>query len=178
MGIRVLTRQLHLEDLAPGQKWTSPPRQITAEDVARFANLTGDHTGLHATGASADQDSPFGRPIVHGLLGLSIMAGLSSQSPNVNTLALVNVGNWEFRRPIYFDDVVFAETEIVLIEPHGRRAGRVYWRRRLIGTDGQIYQEGEMETLVARLAPVSRTQSATIMAGDAVAEHKVRRPAN
>jgi acyl dehydratase len=151
-----LTRELYLEDLCSGQRWTSPPRKITAEDVARFAALTGDHTGLHATQNSEVNGSPFGQPIVHGLLGLSIMAGLSSQSPHVKTLALVHVGSWDFCRPIYFGDTVLAETEVVLIEPHGRRAGRVYWKRRLLGTDGQVYQEGEMETLVARRQPLAR----------------------
>jgi len=157
----VLAELLYLEDLQRGQRWVSPSRRITAEDVANFAGLTGDHTPLHGNLLSdglteGGEASPFGRPVVHGLLGLSIMAGLSSECPRVCTLALVSMGAWEFRKPIYFGDAVRAEVEIVLIEPHGRRAGRVFWRRQLCGEDGQVYQEGEMETLVARRVRAAR----------------------
>ena len=142
---------LYFEDLAAGQSWLTPLREITAEDVALFAQLTGDHTSLHEDNPGG---SPFGKPVVHGLLGLSIMAGLSASCPNLETLALVSVGPWEFRRPIYFGDVVRAESEIVVLESAGRRAGRVFWRRRLLGPNGEVYQEGELETLVARRTPL------------------------
>jgi 3-hydroxybutyryl-CoA dehydratase len=147
---------LNLEDLQIGQRWLSPSRVISADDVTDFADLTGDHTPLHAGSSSDTMETPFGRPVVHGLLGLSIMAGLSSEHPRVNTLALVSLGDWEFRSPIYFGDSVHVETEVVSIEPHGRRAGRVRWNRRLIGARGQILQEGTIETLVARQHPTTR----------------------
>ena len=147
---------LNLEDLQIGQRWLSPSRVISADDVTDFADLTGDHTPLHAGSSGDTMETPFGRPVVHGLLGLSIMAGLSSEHPRVNTLALVSLGDWEFRSPIYFGDSVHVETEVVSIEPHGRRAGRVRWHRRLIGARGQILQEGTIETLVARQHPATR----------------------
>lgn len=147
---------LHLEDLQIGQRWISPSRVISADDVTDFADLTGDHTPLHDHSADPAKGTPFGRPVVHGLLGLSIMAGLSSEHPRVKTLALVSLGEWEFRHPIYFGDSVHVETEVISLEPHGRRAGRVRWHRRLIGDRGQILQEGTVETLVARLTPATR----------------------
>lgn len=147
---------LHLEDLQIGQRWISPSRLISADDVTDFADLTGDHTPLHDLSVEPGKRTPFGRPVVHGLLGLSIMAGLSSEHPRVKTLALVSLGEWDFRQPIYFEDKVHVETEVLSIEPHGRRAGRVRWHRRLIGARGQILQEGTVETLVARLTPATR----------------------
>ena len=156
VGIRTLTTLLYLEDLSVGQKWISPSRTITADDVTEFATLTGDNTPLHGTVSSASDRLPFGRPVVHGLLGLGILAGLSSEHPQVSTMALVELGNWRFLRPIYFGDTVFAETEILAIEPYGRKAGRVRWHRRLLGEDFQVFQEGEFETIVARQVPLSR----------------------
>ncbi|WP_164102347.1 MaoC/PaaZ C-terminal domain-containing protein [Candidatus Laterigemmans baculatus] len=144
-----MAETLHFEDLQVGQRWLSPARTITADDVTDFAELTGDHTPLHASNAAGESSSPFGRPVAHGLLGLSVLAGLSSEHPRVQTLALVSLGNWEFRRPLYFGDTVHVETEIVDLEPHGRRAGRVTWHRRLISAAGQILQEGSLVTLVA-----------------------------
>lgn len=150
---------LHLEDLQIGQRWISPSRVISADDVTDFADLTGDHTPLHNQNISSDGGTPFGRPVVHGLLGLSIMAGLSSEHPRVNTLALVSLGEWDFRSPIYFGDSVHVETEVIAIEPHGRRAGRVRWLRRLIGKRGVVLQEGVIETLVARKKPAGRLRA-------------------
>ncbi len=150
----------HFEDLKVGQRWQSPGRVVSAQDVACFAELTGDHTALHL---SADDDrsdsSPFGRPVAHGLLGLSILAGLSSEHPKVKTLALIHLGDYEFRQPIYFGDLVIAETEVIALQQYGRRAGRVQWKRRLLGERGQVFQEGTLETIVGARAMLQRMPS-------------------
>lgn len=136
---------LYYEDLAVGQQWSSPSRSITAEDVETFSRLTGDFDPLH----KGDDDSPFGRPIAHGLLGLSVLAGLSTEHPRAATLALVGVTDWQFEKPIYFGDTVHVVTEVAAIEPHGRRAGRITWLRKLVCNDGRVLQQGNFITLVA-----------------------------
>jgi 3-hydroxybutyryl-CoA dehydratase len=152
-----LTDTLHFEDLSVGQFWRSPNRVITPADVGQFAFLTGDHTPLHSGDQfGASDDCLFGRPVVHGLLGLSILAGLSSEHPKVKTLALIGLREIEFLQPIYFDEVVFAETEVVSLTPYGRRAGRVIWQRRLMGQRSQVFQQGTLETLVAARQPLPR----------------------
>ncbi|MDB4353405.1 MaoC/PaaZ C-terminal domain-containing protein [bacterium] len=65
--------------------------------MADFALLTGDHDPLHEDGGMA---SPFGEPVAHGLLGLSVLAGLSSSRPDVATLALVAISDWHFESPV------------------------------------------------------------------------------
>lgn len=178
-GEYALAEMLHFEDLQVGQRWLSPARTITADDVTDFAELTGDHTALHA---KSDEDgeptSPFRQPVAHGLLGLSVLAGLSSEHPRVQTLALVGLGGWDFRHPIYFGDTVHVETQIVAIEPHGRRAGRVTWHRRLVGSRGQVLQEGSLVTLVATRTPRPRI-AATVDRTYATAElPKMSEPAS
>ncbi len=64
---------LFAEDLKIGDRWATELREVSAEDVAQFAELTGGHTPLHGDDAAA---SPYGKPIAHGLLGLSLLAGL------------------------------------------------------------------------------------------------------
>ncbi len=139
---------LFFEDLKVGDRWMSLARQLEREDVVDFADLTGDHDPLHEVSGQAS-DSPFGRPVVHGLLGLSVMAGLSSDSPRVKTLALVRIGEWQFERPVYFGDRVHVLTEVAALTAHGRRAGRVLWHRQLVNQHGQTVQSGTLETLVA-----------------------------
>ncbi|MEM6690525.1 MAG: MaoC/PaaZ C-terminal domain-containing protein [Planctomycetota bacterium] len=142
---------LYWEDIEAGDHWTSASRSISSNDVEQFADLTGDHTGLH------DQvsNSPFGEPVVHGLLGLGVMAGLSSENPRMATLALVGVEDWKFEAPIFFEDRVRVRTEVLEVTPHGRRAGRVVWKRELINEQGRVVQSGRIITLVASRNRVS-----------------------
>jgi len=139
---------LYFEDLHPGDFWTSKSREVTAEDVADFAELTGDHDPLH-TDQLVAAASPFGSPIAHGLLGLSILAGLSSTCPNVATLALIGISDWEFEAPIFFGDVVHVVTRVSDLASHGRRSGRVTWLRELVNQNNRIVQKGTFVTLVA-----------------------------
>lgn len=139
---------LHFDELTVGDCWTSRSRTITETDVVNFAGMTGDYDPLHVDHEFA-ASSPFGRPIAHGLLGLSFVAGLCSQSPAVNTLAFVSIRQWEFLAPAYIGDTVHATTEVIGKEDNGRRTGRVIWQRRLINQNGEVIQAGILETLVA-----------------------------
>lgn len=139
---------LFYDDLKVGDRWISGDRQVTEADVAQFADLTGDYDPLHVDEAFASQ-TPFRKPIAHGLLGLSLVAGIGSDSPNVETVAFLGVQNWEFRKPIFFDDVLHVVTTVIHLEPNGRRRGRVTWNRRLVNQDGLVVQEGVLLSLVA-----------------------------
>lgn len=146
---------LFFEDLQVGDRWTSVDREITAEDVADFAELTGDHDPLH-TDQLAGASSPFGGPVAHGLLGLSVLAGLSSENPSVSTLALVGISDWRFEAPIFFGDLVHVVTTVLETETHGRRAGRVTWLRQLVNQSNRVVQHGTFVTLVSTRARVHR----------------------
>ncbi len=147
-GSRLVTEALFYEDLNRGDRWTSRARTITESDVVGFAGLTGDFDPLHVDHEFAKQ-TPFGKPIAHGLLGLSFLAGLASQCPAVRTLAFRSLRDWQFLAPIYIGDTVHAVTEVVDKSTSGRRSGRVTWNRTLVNQDGQTVQSGIFETLVA-----------------------------
>ena len=143
---------LFFEDLHLGDRWVTQGRTITETDVVNFAGLTGDYDPLHVDHAHARQ-TPFRQPIAHGLLGLSLLAGLGSQCPRVQTVAFVAIRNWEFHKPLFFGDTVHAVNEILEKQPSGRRRGKVLWKRQLINQDGAVVQEGIFETLVALSKP-------------------------
>lgn len=137
---------LYFEDLSLGDAWLSDWREVTADDVADFTALTGDDDPLHRECCDA---TPFGGPVAHGLLGLSILAGLSSQRPHVATLALVGISDWRFEAPVYFGDSVQVSTTVEHLAPHGRRAGCVTWFRQLLNQHGRVVQRGRFVSLVA-----------------------------
>lgn len=146
-------QSLAFEELGIGQKWTSPRRTIIASDLTDFSELTGDHDPLH-TDADSATNGPFGKPIMHGLLGLSILAGLSSNAPKVATTALVDIRGWSFSRPVYVGDSVYAITEVIDLKERGRRHGEVHWYRQLLNQKDEKVQDGILVTLVSRRVPL------------------------
>ena len=50
--------------------------QIDQASVNRFASATGDHQWIHVDPERAKRESPFGGPIAHGFLTLSLIPAL------------------------------------------------------------------------------------------------------
>ena len=143
-----MTELLFFDDLSVGDRWVSSSRQVTEADVVQFADLTGDYNPLHLNEEFARQ-TPFRRPIAHGLLGLSLVAGVGSESPQVETVAFLGIQDWNFRKPIFFDDTLYVITTVLELSPNGRRRGRVTWQRQLLNQEDLVVQEGVLQSLVA-----------------------------
>jgi len=140
---------LYFDDLEVGQEWTSEDRLVTQEDVAAFADLTGDRSPIHLDPEFA-RTTPFRRCIAHGLLGLALAAGMCQGYPPVPTVAFLGLREWHFRAPIYPGDTVHARTEVLEKEAQGRgRRGQVVWRVQMINQSGRLVQEGVTVTLVS-----------------------------
>lgn len=154
----VTNQALSFEQLNLGDRWTSEEREIRASDIQGFAELTGDRDRLH-TDPEFAAAGPFGKPIAHGLLGISILAGLSSTAPSVQTAALINIQSWNFCKPVFVGDSVRAITEVIDLKPRGRRHGEVHWYRQLINQDGEKVQDGILVTLVTRRVPLPTKRS-------------------
>ncbi len=153
--IRNAHQALAFDDLTVGDEWESPRRTVTEADVVGFAGLSGDFNPLHVDHESA-RDGPFGRPVAHGLLGLSIASGLTSQSPLVATQAFLAILEWKFLAPIAFGDTIRVISRVAALEPRSRgRRGVVTWHRRLVNQHGKTVQEGLTQTLVRGRRPSS-----------------------
>lgn len=73
---------------------TSDWREITQEAVNAFADCTGDRQWIHVDVERARRESPFGGPVAHGYLTLSLVASLSMALGAVpaGTAAALNYG--------------------------------------------------------------------------------------
>ncbi len=94
-------------------------------------------------------NTPFGKPIAHGLLGMALTSGLTINSPPMRTLAFVGIRDWKFLEPIYIGDTVHVKT--TLIEKEVRARGRralITWQREVINQEGKVVQKGITMTLV------------------------------
>ncbi len=74
--------------------------EVTQEMVNLFADATGDHQWIHVDVERAKKESPFGGPIAHGYLTLSLLVPLVSQTYTVTDASMgVNYGLNKVRFP-------------------------------------------------------------------------------
>ncbi len=74
--------------------------EITQERVNTFADATGDHQWIHVDPERAKAESPFGGPIAHGYLTLSLGPALAPQIMRVEGVKMgVNYGCAKVRFP-------------------------------------------------------------------------------
>lgn len=148
-------RPLFFNEIEIGDEWRSSARTLTETDLVMFAGLTGDFDPLHTDHEFA-RNTPFGRPIAHGLFGMSLVAGLGSHSPWMRTVAFTRILDWRFMRPMFVGDTVAASTRVLAKTPHGRRHGLVTWLRQLVNQSNEVVQEGTVETMVQLDPEVAR----------------------
>jgi acyl dehydratase len=74
--------------------------EVTQERVNQFAEATGDHQWIHVDVERANRESPFGGPIAHGYLTLSLGPVLVPQVVRVEGISMaVNYGADKVRFP-------------------------------------------------------------------------------
>jgi acyl dehydratase len=72
--------------------------EITQEQVNQFADATGDHQWIHVDPERAKKESPFGGPIAHGYLTLSLLPMLLPQIIEIQGFRMgVNYGTEKVR---------------------------------------------------------------------------------
>jgi acyl dehydratase len=92
--------------------------QITQEQVNQFAEATGDHQWIH-TDPERAKAGPFGGPIAHGYLTLSLAPALLPQIVQVGGISMgVNYGcgKVRFPSPVPVGSKVRAGAELVSVE--------------------------------------------------------------
>jgi acyl dehydratase len=74
--------------------------EVTQERVNRFADATGDHQWIHVDVERAEKDSPFGGPIAHGYLTLSLTNLVLPEVLEVRGVSMgLNYGTGKVRFP-------------------------------------------------------------------------------
>lgn len=93
--------------------------QITQERVDTFADATGDHQWIHVDVERAKKESPFGGPIAHGYLSLSLIPVLNWQIYTVDNVKLgINYGSNKVRfiNPVRVGAHVRLQTTLASVE--------------------------------------------------------------
>ena len=94
------TTMAELPGLVGTELGTSEWYEVTQEHVNLFADATGDHQWIHVDPERATRESPFGGPIAHGYLTLSLLVPLFGSVLRVtDTVMGVNYGLNKVRFP-------------------------------------------------------------------------------
>lgn len=113
-------------------------RYISADDVNTFARITGDDNPIHVDPEYAEENSRFGRPVVHGVLLLGLISKvLGRDFPGHGSIA---VGiSCRFLRPVPVGSEVTVEIKVAeKIEARKHIKVRVY-----VYLDGKTALGGE-----------------------------------
>jgi len=98
--VSTTTTMAELNGLTGTELGTSDWYEVTQEHVNLFADATSDHQWIHVDVERATKDSPFGGPIAHGYLTLSLLVPLLEQVLTVSdTVMGVNYGLNKVRFP-------------------------------------------------------------------------------
>jgi acyl dehydratase len=97
-------------------------REVTQDDIDRFADLSGDHQWIHVDPERARTESPFGTTVAHGNLTLSMIDGFRPQLLESSGFKLgVNYG-WNkvrFPAPVPVGSRIRASVEALAVDEVG-----------------------------------------------------------
>jgi acyl dehydratase len=103
--------------------------EIDQRRVDRFADATGDHQWIHVDPERARRESPFGGPIAHGFLTLSLIPALMADTMRFEQKMGVNYGlnRVRFLKPVPVGARVRALFEVKETADAGRGGVQVTW---------------------------------------------------
>ncbi len=143
-----------LAALRVGDSVTAGPRRVTDEDVAHFAEFTGDTFYAHTDAAAAAANPFFDGIVAHGYLVLSLAAGLFVDPDPGPVLANYGIDNLRFLTPVYPGDELTVTLTCKAITPRGDSAhGEVRWDAEVTKHDGSVAAQYDVLTMVARTWP-------------------------
>jgi acyl dehydratase len=92
-GVHLLADQLGVEIACSA--WLA----VESARVSQFADATGDHQWIHVDEQRARRESPFGAPVAHGFLTLSLIPGWLAECVAIRQRMGVNYGLNRVRFP-------------------------------------------------------------------------------
>ena len=144
--------QYWFEDFTPGRKFQGTIHCLDDASFRLFAQMTGDAHPLHYDAEYAKK-TPFGKPLAHGLLLMSMTAlGASPLSAHVedSMVAFLEQGS-KFLKPVLVGDTVVPVLQVEEARPTSSPAnGIVRFAARLTNQRGEVVLAGFHTYLIKR----------------------------
>ncbi len=139
-----------LAELRIGDTVVAGPRTVTLEDVAHFAEFTGDTFYAHTDEDAAARNPFFGGRVAHGYLIVAFAAGLFVQPDFGPVLANYGIDNLRFVTPLKPGDEMTVALTCKQISPRDGDYGEVRWDATITNQDGRTVATYDVLTMVAK----------------------------
>lgn len=136
--------------LSIGDTFFSPEREITVEDIERFAELSGDQFYAHMSETDAARNPLFGGRVAHGYFLVSAAAGLFVEPAYGPVLANYGLDNLRFLKPVKPGDRI--KVRLTCKEKSLRPAqgyGEVRWDTEITNQSGEAVALYDVLTMVS-----------------------------
>ena len=140
--------RLSLGELQVGDSVETASRTVTAEDVAHFAEFTGDTFYAHTDEQAAAANPLFGGIVAHGYLVLSLAAGLFVDPAPGPVLANTGLDRLRFTKPVKPGDTIRAILTCQSKVPRTPEQGEVRWDVQVLDQDDVTVASYELLTMV------------------------------
>ena len=154
------------DDLSEGDT-ASLVKTITAEDIRKFVELTGDTNPLHVDAEYANE-TPFKEVVVHGMLGASFISTvIGTKMPGPGALWLSQ--SFDFSLPVRLGDTLTVSCRVLRKHPRDRLLDL---EMRITNQHGQAVLEGQgvvklLEAPKVRAHPPESARKVVIVTGGA-----------
>jgi oxepin-CoA hydrolase / 3-oxo-5,6-dehydrosuberyl-CoA semialdehyde dehydrogenase len=140
-------------ELVIGDTFNSGEREVTVEDIERFAALSGDRFYAHMDEAAAARNPLFGGRVAHGYFLISAAAGLFVDPPLGPVLANYGIDGLRFLKPVKPGDrirvrLTCKEKSLRL----GAGYGEVRWDTAISNQSGELVAGYDVLTMVSEKA--------------------------
>lgn len=142
------------EELRIGETFYTNSREITLEDIERFAHFTGDEFYAHMDEAAAKASPFFEGRVAHGYLVLSFAAGLFVRPELGPVLANYGLENLRFLTPVYPGDAMRVRLTVKEKRPRKPEYGEVRWSVTVFNQRDEIVATYDLLTMNATAAHV------------------------
>jgi oxepin-CoA hydrolase/3-oxo-5,6-dehydrosuberyl-CoA semialdehyde dehydrogenase len=138
--------------LAIGDTFNSAEREVTIEDIERFAELSGDHFYAHMSERDAARNPLFGGRVAHGYFLVSAAAGLFVEPAYGPVLANYGIDALRFTKPVKPGDRI--KVRLTCKEKSlriGQGYGEVRWDTEITNQRGEAVASYDVLTMVSEL---------------------------
>jgi oxepin-CoA hydrolase/3-oxo-5,6-dehydrosuberyl-CoA semialdehyde dehydrogenase len=140
-------------ELAIGDTFNSAEREVTVEDIERFADLSGDKFYAHMDEAQAARNPLFGGRVAHGYFLVAAAAGLFVDPPYGPVLANFGLDGLRFTKPVKPGDRI--KVRLTCKEKSlraGAGYGEVRWDTAITNQNGEAVANYDVLTMVSEKA--------------------------
>ncbi|MGN6748013.1 MAG: MaoC family dehydratase [Xanthobacteraceae bacterium] len=143
--------QRYLDDVTPGEVFTSLPQTLSEKHFAAFAAMTGDAHPLHYDAKYA-RDRCWDSPLAHGLMLLGLCAlGAAPLHHELTESMIAMLGNEaRYKRPAFVGDTVTPQFTVIAVEPKDGDRGIVRLAIALHNQRGEVVLEGTHVLMLKR----------------------------